>query len=116
MTVSETVAVVFVFILAAVSLFISILQFTERGFLFNNAYIYASEEERKTMDKKPYYIQSAIVFFILSPVFCVVGLSVVLHIKKLLLSEIPLLAVVVIYAIVSTVKMNKRDAENKNDR
>ena len=109
MTVSETAAAVFVFVLAAISLIIGILQFAEHGFLFNNAYIYASEEERKTMNKKPYYRQSAVVFFIMSLVFVVVGLSVVLHIKKLIFLEIPLMAGVVIYAIVSTVKINKQN-------
>ncbi len=30
---------------------ISYLQFKEKGYLFNNAYIWASQEERKHMDK-----------------------------------------------------------------
>ena len=109
MTVSETVAAIFVFVLAAVSFFIGVIHFKERGFLLNNAYIHASEEERRTMDKKPYYRQSATVFCIISAVFVIVGLSVVLHCKKLILLEIPLMAGVVIYAIVSTVKINKQN-------
>lgn len=35
------------FILAGIFAYISFCQFIEKGFLFNNAYIFASEEERK---------------------------------------------------------------------
>ena len=49
-------------ILAIVCLIISILSFKEKGFLFNNAYIWASKQERDAMDKKSYYRQSAIAF------------------------------------------------------
>ena len=73
-----------------------------------NAYIYASKEERGKMDKKPYYRQSAIVFCILCAVFLVIGLSLLLHKDKLFLLEIPLIVGVIIYAIVSTVQINKQ--------
>ncbi len=53
------------FALAGICLIISIFQFMEKGFCFNNAYLYASKEERKTMDKSPHYRQSAIVFMLL---------------------------------------------------
>lgn len=58
--------------------------------------------------KKPYYKQSAVVFCVLSAVFLVVGLSLVLHKDKILLFEIPLVVGVIIYAIASTVQINKR--------
>lgn len=88
-------------------LFFSIRSFLERGFLLNNAYIYASKEERKAMNKKPYYRQSAIVFFVLSAVFLVIGLSLVLQNDRISLLEIPLIVGVSIYAIASTVWINK---------
>lgn len=88
-------------------MFFSIRSFLERGFLLNNAYIYASKEERKAMNKKPYYRQSAIVFFILSAVFLVIGLSLVLQNDRISLLEIPLIVGVSIYAIASTVRINK---------
>ncbi|EFF68226.1 hypothetical protein BUTYVIB_01494 [Eshraghiella crossota DSM 2876] len=31
--------------------------------MFNNAYIFASKQERETMNKKPHYKQSGICFF-----------------------------------------------------
>ena len=55
-------------ILLAVSLLlfvVSIRSFQEKGFLFNNAYLYASKQERETMNKKPYYRQTAVIFFMM---------------------------------------------------
>ena len=59
-------------ILFAVSIFLffmSVRSFMEKGFLFNNAYIYASKQERAKMNKKPHYRQSAIVFLLLGLIF-----------------------------------------------
>ena len=39
-------------IIAIACFVFSCLQFKEKGFLLNNAYIYASKQERETMDKK----------------------------------------------------------------
>ncbi len=53
MTTVEIVMAVVMFAIAGLWLFLGIRSFMERGFLLNNAYIYATKEERKTMDKKP---------------------------------------------------------------
>jgi len=108
MTTAEWITALLVFIIAAILAVVSIRSFQNKGFLFNNAYIYASKEERGKMDKKPYYRQSAIVFCILCAVFLVIGLSLLLHKDKLFLLEIPLIVGVIIYAIVSTVQINKQ--------
>ena len=60
MTTAEWITASLVFIIAAILAVVSIRSFQNKGFLFNNAYIYASKEERGKMDKKPYYRQSAI--------------------------------------------------------
>ena len=75
MTTAEWITASVVFIIAAILAVVSIRSFLNKGFLFNNAYIYASKEERGKIDKKPYYRQSAIVFCILSAVFLIIGLS-----------------------------------------
>ena len=111
MTTGEWITVIIVFSFAGGLLLLSIRSFFEKGFLLNNAYLYASKEERKTMNKKPYYKQSAIVFCILSAVFIVMGISLILHNDQLFWFEIPLVAGVIIYAIVSTVLINKRIKE-----
>ena len=106
MSTGELIIAIIVFAIAGLLLFIAIRHFIERGFLFNNAYIYASKEQRETMNKGPYYRQSAIVFSILCVVFVVIGLSVLLQNSKIMLLEIPLFIGVIIYAIISTIKYN----------
>lgn len=54
---------------AAGCLVLSIRHFQQKGFLWNNAWLFASEQERKHMDKAPHYRQSAIVFALLCLIF-----------------------------------------------
>jgi hypothetical protein len=46
MTTAEWITASVVFIIAAILAVVSIRSFLNKGFLFNNAYIYASKEER----------------------------------------------------------------------
>ena len=46
MTTAEWITASLVFIIAAILAVVSIRSFQNKGFLFNNAYIYASKEER----------------------------------------------------------------------
>lgn len=108
MTAVEVVFAIVFFAIAGLLLFLGIRSFMERGFLLNNAYIYATKEERETMNKKPYYRQSAVVFCILSVVFLIIGLSVLFRNGNITLLVIPLAVAAIIYAIVSTVLKNKR--------
>ena len=108
MSTGEFVTAIILFITAALLAVIAVRSFLEKGFLFNNAYIYASKRERETMDKRPYYRQSAVIFGLLSAVFVVIGLSLVFQNDLILLLEIPLMAAALIYAAVSTVRINKR--------
>lgn len=95
------------FILAGIFACISLCQFMEKCILLNNAFIFASKEERKNLDKKKYYRQSAIVFYMLSTVFLVTGLSIVFQNKKILLIKIPLLIATLIYAVISSIKIER---------
>ena len=81
----------------------------EKGFLFNNAYIYASKEERETMDRKPHYRQSAIVFSVLGIVFLLIAAEIILETGWLFYVEMLCIAIVIIYAVVSSIKMSRRN-------
>lgn len=107
MTVVEIILAVVFFVIAGLLLLFGIRSFMQRGFLLNNAYIYATKEERKTMDKKPYYRQSAIVFCILSMAFVIIGLSVLFRNDKIGLLVIPLAIAAIVFAAVSSVRNNK---------
>ena len=95
--------------IAAIACFVlSYLQFHEKGFLMNNAYIYASQKERETMDKKPHYRQSGIVFFMLGVIFLLNALEMILETGWLFYVVIVLVIMVMIYAIVSSVAIERR--------
>lgn len=108
MSTGELIIVIFLFAAAALLFFLSLRHFREQGYLMNNAYIYASKKERQIMNRKPYYRQSAIVFGILGIIFVVIALSVILHNTRILILEGVLLAVLVLYAIISSVKIGRK--------
>lgn len=106
MTTAELIVAIIAFAFASIMAFISVRSFRETGFLFNNAYIWASRAERERMDKKPYYRQSAIVLSLLSAVFFLIGISMIFQNSKIQLLEIPLIVGALIYAIVSSIGIN----------
>ena len=109
MITGELVAAIIDFVLSVILMVLGIRHFREKGFLLNNAWLYASKEQRAEINKKPYYRQSAIVFCILSAVFIVVGMSLVLQNDRIMIFEIPLISGTIIYAIVSSVRINKQN-------
>ena len=101
-----------VFLLAGGLFFLGGRQLLERGYLFNNAWIYATKKERESMNKKPYYRQSGIVFCLLGLLFTVIGLYAILQDSRLLWLEAALAAGAVAYAIVSTLRIMKENETN----
>ncbi len=101
-----------VFLLAGGLFFLGGRQLLERGYLFNNAWIYATKKERESMNKKPYYRQSGIVFCLLGLLFTVIGLHAILQDSRLFWLESALSVGAVAYAIVSTLRIMK---ENETD-
>ena len=95
--------------LSLISLIISVMSFMERGFLFNNAYIWASKQERESMDKKPYYRQSAIVFALFAAVFLFMALDCYFLTDWLLILSGTFSVAAIIYAVVSS--RNETDKE-----
>ena len=94
-------------IVAIVCFVVSYLHFNEKGFLFNNAYIYASKQERETMDKKPHYRQSGIVFIMIGIIFLINAVEMIIDTGWLLLGVIVVAIIAVVYAIVSSVLIEK---------
>lgn len=97
-------------ILLAISIFaiiMSIRSFMEKGFLFNNAYIYASKQEREKMNKKPHYRQSAIVFLLLSLIFLLNAIAVLLEVNWIFYIVVAVVIVTLIYAVVSSITIEK---------
>ena len=105
---SEIIMGIVVLILSLIAFVISILSFMQKGFMFNNAYIYATKEERKKMNKKPYYRQTAITFLLIGIIFLLLGINIFLKISWLSYVSIILAVVTLIYSIVSTVKIERK--------
>ena len=100
-------AAIIFFVIAAAAFVMSVLSFMGKGFLFNNAYIYASKEMREKMDKKPYYRQSATVFLLIGLIFLLNGFSVIFETKWIFYAVIAVVVIAMVYAIVSSVMIEK---------
>ena len=101
-------------ILFAVSIFLffmSVRSFMEKGFLFNNAYIYASKQEREKMNKKPHYRQSAIVFLLLGLIFLLNTIAVLLKVNWIFYIVVVVVIITLIYAIVSSITIEKNNKQ-----
>ena len=83
---------------------ISFFQFKERGPLLNNAYLFASEQERKTMEKKPHYRQSGIVFGLLGVIFLLNAIEILLKTDWLYYIIWAVAFITIVYAVVSSIK------------
>lgn len=86
---------------------VAVLQFKEKGFLFNNAFIYASKEEREKMNKTPHYRQSGVVFTFIGAIFAVNALEVALKKYQLFYLVILLVIITIVYAIASSVRIER---------
>lgn len=90
--------------LGLVCLVISLRQFSEKGFVFNNTYLWIGKAERAKMDKKPHYRQSAIVFALLAAAFFTGALRILLDAAVFSWLFGAIIAAVLIYAIASSIK------------
>lgn len=109
MVVTGTIIGAIVLVAISIICFVfSYLQFNEKGFLLNNAYIYASKQERKNMDKKPHYKQSGIVFLLIGTIFLINAVDIILQTGWLFYLVICIAIITIVYAIVSSVIIEKR--------
>ena len=99
-------------ILFAISIFLffmSVRSFMKKGFLFNNAYIYASKEEREKINKKPYCHQSAIVFLLIAFIFLLNAIAVFFKVNWIFYIVVAVVIVTLIYAVVSSIIIEKNN-------
>ena len=101
-----------ILVLSMMTFLISYFQFKEKGYLFNNAYLWASPEERKRMDenkesKKPHYRQSGFVFMFIG-IFCLILAIYIFTDWMWMLVPFWLFVVIsVVYAIRSSIQIER---------
>ena len=83
----------------------------EKVYLFNNAYLYATKEERIQMNKRPYYRQSAVVFMLMGILFLLTAVLALFYIKWIFYIVMAITAIMIVYAVGSSIIIEKR---NKN--
>lgn len=103
-----TAIIVVCIVLSLAALIISLRAFQEKGFLLNNAYIYASPEEREKLDKKPWYRQTAIAFLLISIIFALLALEVWLDAHWLFFGVLGVSVIAVVYAVASSIAIEKK--------
>ena len=102
------IAAIVLFLLAAAAFILSLRSFREKGLLLNNAWLYASRKERNAMDKRPHYRQSAVVFLLVGVIFLLNGFSVLFSVYWLVYPVMGVIAVTVVYAVVSSLRLEKK--------
>ena len=105
----EIIAASILFVISFFAFVVSIRSFMEKGFLFNNAYIYASKQKREKMNKKPHYRQSAIVFLSIGLIFLLNALAVLIDANWVLYLVTAVVIITVIYAIVSGIMIERNN-------
>ena len=105
----ENIVLAIISCVVALACFVlSYRQFNEKGFLFNNAYIFASKQERETMNKKPHYKQSGICFLLIGIMFLINAIEVIIKTGWLYYPVVIIAVVLIVYSIISSINIERR--------
>lgn len=103
----EILIAAFTFLLSIGSFILGIRSLREKGYLFNNSYIFASEQERAKMNKAPYYCQSGVVFLLCGITLLLAALQALLAVKWLTYIIVVMLVAALVYAVISGIEKKK---------
>lgn len=109
MNTKEGIIFIVLFLISLGCFILSYFNLKERGFLFNNAYIYASKKERESMNKKPYYRQSGVVFVLVGVIFLINAIEIMIHSGWLFYLSIAIAILVILYAIASSILIESKN-------
>ena len=104
---AEIIVSCVMFAFSAAAFVVSIRSFLEKGFLLNNTYLGASKKERETMNKKPYYRQTAIVFFLMGITVLLIGCAILFDAGWITYLAEVIILIILIYAIASSIAIEK---------
>lgn len=98
------------FLVAIGAFVLSWRSFRGKGFLLNNAWIFASKQERARMDKRPHQRQSGVVFSLIGAIFLLDGVQMLVSAEWIFYVILALFAITILYAIISSIIITKRAA------
>jgi len=104
----EIIAASILWAISLLMFIMSICSFQEKGFLLNNAYLYATKQQREEMDKKPYYRQSSVIFLLIGIIFLLNGFSALLGVGWFSYVVVAVIIITLVYAIASSIVIEKR--------
>ena len=104
---SEVVVFIFLLLISISAFTVSVVQLKEKGILFNNAYLYASKQQRADMNKKPYYKQSGIIFIFIGLIFLLNTFQILLDSSWLFWLSMVVALVTIVYAIISSIQIER---------
>ena len=104
----EIIAASILWAISLLMFIMSIRSFQEKGFLLNNAYLYATKQQREEMDKKPYYRQSSVIFLLIGIIFLLNGFSALLGVGWFSYVVVAVIIITLVYAIASSIAIEKR--------
>lgn len=104
----DIIVAILLFVVSLLLMIVSIRSFLEKGYLFNNAYIYASKKERETMNKKPYYRQTAVIFFMMGMIFLLLGFAILLKAFWITYIAEAVILAILVYAVASGIVIERR--------
>lgn len=108
MNIVVLVLAIILFAIAAAAFVISIFQFAGKGFLLNNAYLYATKSEREQMNKRPYYLQSGVIIAMVGIVFVLLGIEVATQLSWMSYLVVIVVALLAVFTLVSSIVINNR--------
>lgn len=110
MQIPQIIACMIYLALSVCTFFISYRQFREKGFLFNNGWLWANREVRQRMsreDKRPLYRQSGAVFLLLGLAFLTLAVMTITGWTWLFFAVIFLILIGIVYAAASSIKIER---------
>ncbi|MBR4555193.1 MAG: DUF3784 domain-containing protein [Ruminococcus sp.] len=113
---TRIVFAVIMFVLSAVLTLLAVRSLICRGYCFNNAYIWASEQERREKDLTPYYRQSGVVFLMLALTALLEGLYILVDALPLMIAEAAVFAALMVYAVRSSVCIERSNKDNTSEK
>lgn len=94
-------------VFAVTALILGIMQLCERGVPLNNAYLFASKEERLKMNKTPHFRQSGMVLILCGAALTLIASSIAFGVSLMFYLSFGCLGAALIYAIVSEIIIQK---------